>query len=66
MAKLIYPAITSLDGYVADEQGNFGWAAPDPDVHAVVNDQERTIGTPSAAKPSSIAFFCGDGSFTAA
>jgi dihydrofolate reductase len=45
MAKLIYSAITSLDGYVADEDGNFDWAAPDPDVHAVVNDQERTIGT---------------------
>jgi hypothetical protein len=29
MAKLIYSAITSLDGYVADEDGNFDWAAPD-------------------------------------
>ena len=45
MAKLIYSAITSLDGYVADEQGNFDWAAPDADVHAAVNDQEREIGT---------------------
>ncbi len=45
MAELIYSAITSLDGYVADEQGNFDWSAPDPEVHAAVNDQERAIGT---------------------
>jgi dihydrofolate reductase len=44
LAKLIYSAITSLDGYVADEQGNFEWAAPDEEVHAFVNDQERPIG----------------------
>ena len=29
MAKLIYSAITSLDGYVEDEDGRFDWAAPD-------------------------------------
>lgn len=45
MAKLIYSAITSLDGYVADEDGNFGWCAPDEEVHAFVNDLERQIGT---------------------
>jgi dihydrofolate reductase len=45
MAKLIYTAITSLDGYTADEAGNFDWAAPDDDVHAFVNDLERPIGT---------------------
>jgi len=45
MAKLIYSAITSLDGYVADEDGNFDWAAPDEEVHTFVNDLERTIGT---------------------
>ena len=45
MAKLIYSAITSLDGYVADEQGKFDWSAPDPEVHAFVNDLERPIGT---------------------
>ena len=28
MAKLTYTAITSLDGYVADEQGNWDWSAP--------------------------------------
>ena len=41
MAKLIYSAITSLDGYVADKEGNFGWAAPDEEVHSFVNDLER-------------------------
>jgi dihydrofolate reductase len=45
MAKLIYSAITSLDGYAADENGNFDWAAPDEEVHRFVNDLERPIGT---------------------
>jgi dihydrofolate reductase len=45
MAELIYSAITSLDGYVADEDGNFDWAAPDEEVHRFVNDLERPIGT---------------------
>ena len=45
MAKLIYSAITSLDGYVADEDGNFDWAMPDEEVHSFVNDLERPIGT---------------------
>ena len=45
MAKLIYMAITSLDGYIEDEEGRFDWAAPDADVHAFVNDLERPVGT---------------------
>ena len=45
MAKLIYSAITSLDGYVADEDGNFDWAEPDEEVHTFVNDLERRVGT---------------------
>ena len=45
MAKLIYSAITSLDGYVEDEHGRFGWAKPDEEVHAFVNEFERPIGT---------------------
>jgi dihydrofolate reductase len=44
-AALIYSAITSLDGYVVDESGSFDWAAPDEQVHAFVNDQERDVGT---------------------
>ena len=45
MAKLIYSAITSLDGYIADKNGNFDWAEPDPEVHSFVNDLERQVGT---------------------
>jgi dihydrofolate reductase len=45
MAKLIYPAITSLDGYVADAAGNFDWAVPDEEVHTFINDLERPVGT---------------------
>ncbi len=45
MAKLIYSAIASLDGYVEDAEGTFEWAAPDEEVHAYVNDLERQIGT---------------------
>jgi dihydrofolate reductase len=44
MAKLIYSAIMSLDGYIEDEGGLFDWAAPDEEVHAFVNDLERPIG----------------------
>jgi dihydrofolate reductase len=45
MAKLIYSAIASLDGYVEDASGEFDWAAPDEEVHAFVNELERPIGT---------------------
>jgi dihydrofolate reductase len=45
MAKLIYTAIMSLDGYVADESGSFDWAMPDEEVHGFVNDLERPNGT---------------------
>src|SRR3954453_9846002 len=45
MARLICTGITSLDGYTADENGNFDWSAPDEDVHAFINDLERPIGT---------------------
>ena len=45
MARLIYSAIASLDGYVADENGNFDWAAPDEEVHSFVNDLLRPVGT---------------------
>ena len=43
--RLIYSGITSLDGYLTDENGNFDWAAPDDQVHAFVNERERPIGT---------------------
>jgi dihydrofolate reductase len=45
MAKLIYSAIASLDGYIADQDGKFDWAEPDEEVHAFVNDLSRPVGT---------------------
>jgi dihydrofolate reductase len=44
MANLIYSAIASLDGFTADSNGHFDWAAPDEEVHAFVNDLERPVG----------------------
>jgi dihydrofolate reductase len=45
MANLIYPAIQSLDGYIADRDGNFDWGVPDEETHAFINDLERSVGT---------------------
>jgi dihydrofolate reductase len=45
VGKLIYTGITSLDGYVADDQGKFDWSVPDEEVHTFVNNQERPVGT---------------------
>jgi len=44
-AKLLYSSIVSLDGFVADADGSFDWAAPDEEVHRFVNDLERRVGT---------------------
>jgi dihydrofolate reductase len=45
VGRLVYTAITSLDGYIEDVEGGFGWAMPDPEVHAFVNELERTVAT---------------------
>jgi dihydrofolate reductase len=45
MASLLYIAIASLDGFVADRAGGFDWAAPDDALHAFINDMMRPIGT---------------------
>lgn len=45
MAKLIFSAIASLDGYIEDEGGNFDWGAPDDEVLGFLNELERPIGT---------------------
>ena len=45
MGRLHYSTICSLDGYIADAEGSFDWAVPDPEVHAFVNDLERPVGT---------------------
>jgi dihydrofolate reductase len=45
MAHLIYSALSSLDGYIVDRDGNFDWAMPDEEVHSFINNLERTVGT---------------------
>ena len=45
MADLIYSVLLSLDGYIADEEGNFDWAEPDEEVHSFINTLERPVGT---------------------
>jgi dihydrofolate reductase len=44
MSKLTYTALASLDGFIEDEHGEIGFAAPGPDVHAFVNELERPVG----------------------
>ncbi len=45
MPRLTYTSLASLDGYIADANGNFDWAEPDDEVHAFVNDLDRSVGT---------------------
>jgi dihydrofolate reductase len=45
MGKLIYAASVSLDGYVEDADGDFGFTEPDEEVHRFFNDLERPLGT---------------------
>ncbi len=45
MARLIYSAIASADGYVEDAAGSFDWAAPGEELLCFINDLERLVGT---------------------
>ena len=45
MSKLIYTFLASLDGYIADESGDFGWAYPGEEVLDFLNTAERDVGT---------------------
>jgi dihydrofolate reductase len=45
MARLIYSAIASADGYVEDADGSFDWGAPDEELLRFVNELERPVGT---------------------
>ena len=54
MARLIYTAITSLDGYVADADGHFGWSAPDEEVHPFVNEFHGPTPFPQRCRPPAL------------
>lgn len=45
MAKLIYVANTSLDGYTEDRDGGIDWGTPDEEYFSFINDLERSVGT---------------------
>jgi dihydrofolate reductase len=45
VADLIYFTSCSLDGYCADEHGDFGFAEPDAEIHRFVNDLHRDVGS---------------------
>ena len=45
MAKLIYAANISLDGYIEDKRGNIEWTISDDETYAFWTDFQRPIGT---------------------
>jgi dihydrofolate reductase len=45
MAKLIYVANVSLDGYIEDASGRFEWTDPSDDVFTFITDIVRPVGT---------------------
>jgi dihydrofolate reductase len=45
MAKLTYVMNTSLDGFVADKNGDFRWSEPDEEVFSFIEDLVRPFGT---------------------
>ncbi len=45
MAKLIYVANMSLDGYMEDRDGGISWGDPDEEYFGFINDLERPVGT---------------------
>jgi dihydrofolate reductase len=45
MAKLVYVANMSLDGYTEDRDGGIDWGPPDEEYFGFINDLERAVGT---------------------
>jgi dihydrofolate reductase len=45
MAKLIYIANVSLDGFMEDARGSFDWSEPSEEVFAFITDLVRPVGT---------------------
>ena len=45
MAKLIYVANVSLDGYIEDAHGRFDWTEPTDEYFTFITDLVRPVGT---------------------
>jgi dihydrofolate reductase len=45
MARLLAEFTCSLDGFIADADGDFSWGEPSAEVHQWFNDREREFGT---------------------
>jgi dihydrofolate reductase len=45
MAKVIYVANVSLDGYIEDAHGSFEWTTPGDEVFSFITDLVRPVGT---------------------
>ncbi|WP_417580517.1 dihydrofolate reductase family protein [Pelagibacterium sp.] len=45
MRKIIYSMQMSLDGFIEDSAGDFGFTRPDPEVHDYINTLEATTDT---------------------
>jgi dihydrofolate reductase len=45
MAKLIYVANVTLDGYIEDAHGSFEWTEPNDEVFTFITDLVRPVGT---------------------
>jgi dihydrofolate reductase len=45
MAKLVYVANVSLDGYIEDAHGSFDWTEPTDEVFIFITDLVRPVGT---------------------
>jgi dihydrofolate reductase len=43
MGRLVYIGIGSLDGFIADADGQFDWSAPDEEVHSYLNQRDRAV-----------------------
>jgi dihydrofolate reductase len=43
MGTLIYGMNVSVDGYIADARGDFGWSDPDDELHRYWNDATREV-----------------------
>lgn len=43
--RIVYAVNCSLDGYIEDAAGDFGWSEPDEELHQYFNDLLRPMGT---------------------